>query len=50
MMLPQSIEFGADGHHPIQRGAVKSWEEVEKVWARVMDDMNISVADNVAVK
>ena len=35
-------------HHPIQRGAVKNWDQVEKVWESVMEELNLSVSDNMS--
>ena len=36
------------GCHPIQRGAVKSWDQVEKVWKNVLDELNLTPSDNLS--
>ena len=35
--------------HPVCRGSVKNWEQLEQLWRITMDDMNVDVSDSFSV-
>jgi actin-related protein len=47
-------EYGTDAEHsksihPVERGRVKNWDQLENLWKIMMDDIGISSLDSTSV-
>ena len=36
--------------HPIRRGVVKNWEQLEVLWKLMLDDIGITATDSTSVR
>lgn len=42
-------EYGVSLNHPVMRGEVKDWDQMEKLWGRIMDVIGVTSPDSASV-